>query len=277
MFKEAFRVANDSIIIAVPLIFFIKIIDLYSNFALYRADSTAKFFLATITLIFLVGAFSAAYFYMVKRSIEISKKVFVIDSDRTKEILEIFKSSHDGISKYFVSFAAVYIILLAIEILLTPLVYLTGVRLIGHISPELIQGIQSVAADSSAVSAFVDGLTTADMIFFAKWSLLLVAVASILMFLLMLWIPEIIYKTRNPLSALFKSIKKVFVNFGKSVKIYLGLYALGFLVFCLASFSFSNLAVYFISNFVIYYFYLYITILIFLYYDKKYNVTDNEE
>ena len=277
MFKEAFNVTNDSIIIAVPLIFFIKIVDLYSNFALYRADSTSKFLLALLTLIFMVGAFSAAYFYMVKKAIEISKKVFVIDSDRTKEILAIFKSAQDGISKYFLSYAGAYLILLALEILLTPLVYLLGVKLIGHIRPELLQGIQSVAADSNAISAFVDGLKVPDLMFFAKWSLLIVIVACLVVFLLMLWIPEIIYQTKNPMIALFKSIKKVFVNFFGSLKLYFSLYFLGFLVLCLLSFSYSNLALYFVSNFVLYYFYLYMTILVFLYYDKKYNVTEDEK
>ena len=277
MFKDALRTTNNSIIIAVPLILFIKIMDLYSTFTLYRADTPAKFSLAACTMIFMTGVFAAMYFDMIKQAVEISKKVFIIDADRTKEILGIFKNIWSSTSKYCLSFVGAYLIFFGIQIILTPFVYILGVKLIGHISPELLQNIQAVASDSNAVSAFVDKLTVSELTFFAKWSLLLIIVTLVVMFVLMLWIPEIMYNRKNPLMALFSSVAKVFKDFLSSLKLYSTLCLIGFLIFCLISFSTLNLVTYFIGNFALYYFYLYITILIFVYYGKKYNTEENEE
>ena len=77
MIKEAIKITNYNIILAVPLIVFIKILDLYSLYSKYNIDSTPKFLIASITVLFMFGVFCAGWFYMVEGAVKLSKKVFL--------------------------------------------------------------------------------------------------------------------------------------------------------------------------------------------------------
>ena len=124
LFKEASKITNYNLILAVPLIIFVLIIDLYSMFSRYSIDSNPKLLLASITILFMFGVFCAGWFYMVGESIKLSKKVFVLDKDRAIASMNLFKCIPEGIGKFFLSFVGVYIIFFLIQILATPVVYL---------------------------------------------------------------------------------------------------------------------------------------------------------
>ena len=91
LFKEAIKVTNYNIILAIPLIVFIKVLDLYSLYSKYNIDSTPKFLIASITVLFMFGVFCAGWFYMVKGAVKLSKKIFILDTDRAKATLHLFK------------------------------------------------------------------------------------------------------------------------------------------------------------------------------------------
>ena len=71
-------------------------------------------------------------------------------------------------------------------------------------------------ASPQEMKVFLDSLTDTQLLKLSQWNLLFMAATSFISFIFMLWIPEIIYKTVNPLIALFRSIKKVFIKFPKS-------------------------------------------------------------
>lgn len=93
LFKNAFKLTNEGIILATPLILFIWLITIYLTFAKGVVDTLPEAFSAIITLLCMVGAFCAGWFYMVKESIELSQKEFILDTDRAKEILNLIKKS----------------------------------------------------------------------------------------------------------------------------------------------------------------------------------------
>ena len=274
IFKQAAKITNYNIILAIPLIVFVKLLDLYSLYSRNTVDSTHELILASVTVLFMSGAFFASWFYMVKEAIDLSKQVFVLDADRAKATMNLFKALPVGIGKYFLSFVGFYIILFFIQVFATPVVYLLGVNIIGGLDTESMQNLQSIAMDPSitnqSMAAFIDKLTPEQIIFFGKWSLLFMLITSIIMYLLMFWIPEIIYKTPNPLVALWRSVVKLFKDFFSSFRFFISIWLMGFALLFLNTFAVINPLAYIIMNIILFYFTVFVVVAIFLYYDKKF-------
>lgn len=274
IFKQAAKITNYNIILAIPLIVFVKLLDLYSLYSRNTVDSTHELILASVTVLFMSGAFFASWFYMVKEAIDLSKQVFVLDADRAKATMNLFKALPVGIGKYFLSFVGFYIILFFIQVFATPVVYLLGVNIIGGLDTESMQNLQVIAMDPSitnqSMAAFIDKLTPEQIIFFGKWSLLFMLITSIIMYLLMFWIPEIIYKTPNPLVALWRSVVKLFKDFFASFRFFISIWLMGFALLFLNTFAVINPLAYIIMNIILFYFTVFVVVAIFLYYDKKF-------
>ncbi len=274
IFKQAAKITNYNIILAIPLIVFVKLLDLYSLYSRNTVDSTHELILASVTVLFMSGAFFASWFYMVKEAIELSKQIFVLDADRAKATMNLFKVLPVGIGKYFLSFVGFYIILFFIQVFATPVVYLLGVNIIGGLDTESMQNLQVIAMDPSitnqSMAAFIDKLTPEQIIFFGKWSLLFMLITSIIMYLLMFWIPEIIYKTPNPLVALWRSVVKLFKDFFSSFRFFISIWLMGFALLFLNTFAVINPLAYIIMNIILFYFTVFVVVAIFLYYDKKF-------
>lgn len=274
IFKQAAKITNYNIILAIPLIVFVKLLDLYSLYSRNTVDSTHELILASVTVLFMSGAFFASWFYMVKEAIDLSKQVFVLDADRAKATMNLFKALPVGIGKYFLSFVGFYIILFFIQVFATPVVYLLGVNIIGGLDTESMQNLQVIAMDPSitnqSMAAFIDKLTPEQIIFFGKWSLLFMLITSIIMYLLMFWIPEIIYKTHNPLVALWRSVVKLFKDFFSSFRFFISIWLMGFALLFLNTFAVINPLAYIIMNIILFYFTVFVVVAIFLYYDKKF-------
>ncbi|CDE88396.1 unknown [Clostridium sp. CAG:729] len=274
IFKQAAKITNYNIILAIPLIVFVKLLDLYSLYSRNTVDSTHELILASVTVLFMSGAFFASWFYMVKEAIDLSKQVFVLDADRAKATMNLFKALPVGIGKYFLSFVGFYIILFFIQVFATPVVYLLGVNIIGGLDTESMQNLQVIAMDPSitnqSMAAFIDKLAPEQIIFFGKWSLLFMLITSIIMYLLMFWIPEIIYKTPNPLVALWRSVVKLFKDFFSSFRFFISIWLMGFALLFLNTFAVINPLAYIIMNIILFYFTVFVVVAIFLYYDKKF-------
>ena len=277
LFKDAAKITNYNLILTIPLIIFIKILDLYSLYSKYTVDSVPKFVLASITVLFMFGVFCAGWFYMVEGAINLSKKVFVLDEDRAKATLNLFKTIPDGVGKFFLSFVGVYVIFFFIQVIATPLVYFLGANIIGSLDDASMQSLQQTVMDPAVASnqgmaSFIDKLTPEQIVFFGKWSLLFMVVTSIIMYLLMLWIPEIIYNTNNPLVALWRSVVKLFKDFFTSFRLYISLWLMGFALLFINTFAVINPVAYIIMSIALFYFSVYFVVLIFLYYDRTFMV-----
>lgn len=273
LFKQASKITNSNIILAVPLIVGIKMLDLYTFFSRVHMDSSGKVILASITVLFMSAVLYALWFYMVKGAVALSKKVFVLDADRANASLGLFKTIPEGIGKFFLSFVGVYLILFFIQIIATPIVYLLGVNIIGTLDEASTQQLLQIASDpasNTAMANFVEQLTPAQIVFFGKWSLLFMIATSFIMYLLMLWVPEILYRTANPFIALFTSIAKLFKDFWNTFRIFISLWLMGFVLLFIYTFAVINPLAYLIISILMYYFIVYLTVLIFLYYAEKY-------
>lgn len=275
LFKNAFKLTNEGIILATPLILFIWLITIYLSFAKQVVDTIPEALSAIITLLCMVGAFCAGWFYMVKESIELSKKEFVMDNDRAKEVLNLTKKIPAGIGNYFLSFVGMSLLSFIIFALFGIGIYKIGMHFIGSIDFTAEQ-IRSAMASPQDMKTFLDSLSIEQLYKLGNWNLLFMAATTLMSFLLMLWVPEIIYQTKNPLLALFNSIKKLFVKFGKSLALFIYLTILNLVISFANTFSILHPIVYMLMMIVYFYFLVYVIVLIFSYYDREFNKTETE-
>ena len=112
LFKEAFKTTNDCIILAIPLVLFMWILSFYFAFSNTVVNDPAELLLAFVTVLFMLGAFLSGWFYMVQKAINVSKQVYVLDEDRAKATMNLFKVIPYGIGKYFLSFIGLILIFL---------------------------------------------------------------------------------------------------------------------------------------------------------------------
>lgn len=274
LIKKAIKITNDNIILAIPLILFMWIINFYSLFSKYTVDTLPEFILASVTVLCMVGAFCAGWFYMIKEAVNLSKKVFVLDEDRAKATLNLIKLVPAGIGKYFLSFVGMYIILFFIQIAVAIIVYLVGVNTIGVLDAASVQSLQSIAADQTtdqAMMAFVDSLTPEQIMFFGKWSMLFMLISSAAFFLIMLWFPEIVYNTPNSVVALWRAVKKLFKTFFKSLLLFVTVWMLGFVLLFINTFALINPFTYLVMSIILFYYSVFLMVLLFLYYDENFN------
>lgn len=270
LFKNAFNLTNEGILLAIPLILFMWVLSIYIRFAKTVVDTIPEALSALITLLCMTGAFFAGWFYMVKKSIELSKKEFVLDEDRARELVNLAKSIPTGIGKYFLSFIGLSLLTIIIFALFGGLFYKLGMHYIGSIdfTAEQIRGAMASPED---MKAFLNSLTNEQIYKLGSWNLLLMAGTSLMSFLLMLWIPEIIYKTTNPFFALFKSLKKLFVKFHKSLALFIYLTFLNIVISFANTFAVLHPLIYMTLMIIYFYFLVYVVVLIFSYYDKEFN------
>ena len=87
LFKEAFKTSNDCIILTIPLVFFMWIITLYIAFSSTTISAPVEFAIALVTLLFMLGAFFSGWFYMAKKAIAVSQRVYALDEDRAKDTM----------------------------------------------------------------------------------------------------------------------------------------------------------------------------------------------
>jgi len=180
----------------------------------------AELILATATIVVMTGAFCSSWFYMVKKGIETSKGIYVLDADRAKAIGNLLKLMPRGIAKFFLPIICALMLFKVCSICLYLLINITGTALIGEIYTAE-QASQIISLTPQEMISFLGTLSDEQITKLRLWNLLIISTTTIYLFSIMLWIPEIIYSTQNPIIALLKSIQKVYKKFWKSVALFL--------------------------------------------------------
>lgn len=246
LFKNAFNKTNDSIILVVPLIIFATIAEAYSYYVLNHANTTAKILVAFISMYIMIAGFSASWFYMAKKTLKLSEKVFVYDKDRMKAIYRLFLSLPEGLGKLFLNFLgafAIYFCLILIPYWIFSTVtysyyYLTTGNIAGGILVNVI---------------------------------FLLLILAVLNYFFLFLIPELVYAKSTPVQAITNSFRGILKLFPKSLYLYLAivlLYALEtVLYYVLISLSPYLL---FVALLLKYYLIIYLVVLMFLYYGKEF-------
>ena len=269
LFKDTFKTTNDCIILAAPLILFLSILGWYYSYATDSINTVPEFILACITMLVMFSGFTAAWLYMAKKTIALSKKVFVFDKDRAKALAKLIMTLPNGIGRLFLP------ILGAISTYI--LIYLLFFTSIGLLINNVVGTIDFSSIDYRTLFVSTGELFEEIKLFSQEelkiinyWYILLSTCGTIITFLTMLWIPEIVYAEKNSYKALAYSLKKLFKSFKTSLLLFICIYFLLLAITILSILLMFNPFLYFFVLMIYYYFLVYIVVLLFTYYENKF-------
>ncbi len=284
LYKQAFKTTNEGIILTIPLALFWWLITLYIEFSKSVVDTYPEMILSGVTMLFTTSAFCAGWFYMVKKCVKLTKKQFIFDKDKDNESIKLIKAMPNGIGRFFLHFVVVCLMFVGIALLMFFLIMSLGY--------DYVREVMNILTDAGVTS-----LNTADIQLFInqlqpeqtmelfrkiyppvlKSAAVIISIPTIFSFLMLLWIPEIIFTFKNPAIALFTSIKKIFIHFFKSVKLYIYITIIQVLISTMGPFSLINPICYLLMIVVYFYFLVYVVVLIFSYYEQEFRKHKDEK
>lgn len=269
LFKNSFKTTNDCIILATPLIIFLSILSWYYKYAVVAIDTTPKLILASITIFVMLSGFMAAWLYMAKKTISLSRKIFVFDKDRAKALWALVLSLPKGIGRLFLpSIGVISIYILIYTLIFSGIGYIVG-KFIGTIDFSELD-YQSIFLFGQEFANEISELSQNELLVLQCWYILALVSIAIVSFITMLWIPEIVYTEKVSFEALYYSIIKIFTHLKNSIILYLYIAFLVVLISILNTFLMFNPILYFIVLLLFYYFLVYIVVLLFSYYEQTF-------
>ncbi len=270
LFKNCFNITNGCLIVAVPLIVFLSIFGWYYTFAAAYINDISKFIFAAITAVVLVCGCMSGWFYMLKKAMYMSTKIIVFDRDRVKALRELFMSLLNGIGKLFLPMIGVVLIYFILYFGLLSVVCTIISKYVASVDFQ-IYNLASVFMSSQELINQMNELSNEELLVIDAWYLGLIFVTTVVSFLTLLWIPEIVYGEKNPYKALFISIAKVFKTFKHSFCLFIYISFLIVLISILNTLLMFNPFLYFIVLSLYYYFMIYIVVLLFTYYEQEFS------
>lgn len=273
LFKESFKITNDCIILVTPLIIFLSILSWYINFAFNSIDDVKKLLLGVFTLFIMFCGFLASWLYMAKKTIALSKKVYIFEKDRANDFLKLLLTLPRGLGKLFIPIIGVVAVYIIVYCGLYWVLNYFISKYVGYIDLSNID-FDSLALSSKELISFINDLDISDMKVFTIWYFTSSIIVNLVTFLTVLWIPEIVYNTQNAFKALFSSVKKVFKNFKNILILYIFMFIVLKILSIINTLLLFIPVMYFFVLIITYYFLVYLVVLLFTYYDRNFT---NEE
>lgn len=265
IFKEAFKVSYYNIIIATPLLLFLLILNIYLMIARSAVKALPSTILFFVTLFLMVSAFLAGWLYMIK--VATDNHINNPEQEKHYGSFELLKEFPVGIAEYIKPYLGFSILYLLLADLAFISVYQIGLKTIGSVGVSLSQFIDATEAPV-AMQALIESLTKAQLLKINYWYLLIMSAVQLFALFTMFWPIELINSTKNPVKALFCSIKNVFIK-PQTILLFIGINVLNLCLALLNYVSMFNPITYFFVTLIFFYFIVYVFILLFLYYEKK--------
>lgn len=267
-FGNAFKITNENIILATPLVLFLFLLSIYLGLAKSAPETLPAAILLLITTLFMLSAFFAGWLFMVKKAIDLSKQEIAVEEEKAKESFGLLKEIPIGIGEYFLSFAGGLLLYCALVVLLAYIGYQIGIHFIGKIGVGLLE-IKMALESPVAMKSLIASLSTEQLAKINAWNLLFIGFTAFFSFITMFWGAQIIIKNKNPFISFFQSLKFIFKNFLSSIILFMYISAINFSVSIINAFSTIHPIVYFIGMIIYFYFVVYVVVLVFLYYDSE--------
>lgn len=241
LIKQNFVTTWNNIIVATPLILFITLLRLYYDYANKISSGLFDHIFSVITLFVIVCGFFSAWLYLVKKAYAMSKKVYLFDKDRNKDLINLFISLYKGLGKLFMPIIGMLSLLIIINLLLF------------------------------TVNAYI--VTTIPKLYVYKYYLHIGSVILVA-YLSLYWLPEIVYSEKNALFALYNSVIKLITNFLESFILFCWIIFLLLILFLLYLLTTFHPIFSFILLLFLYYIIVYIVMLLFTYYEQRFIKND---
>lgn len=258
--KKVLNLTNKYIVLATPLILFTLISSIYAAFSL-KVGNAMSHLVTLLILTLMSAAFIAGWFNMVKLS--------ATDSE-PNDPNSVIKNFIPGVGEYFLSAIGIIFIVFIINIVILALSFICGLHFIGDpgISADALSKAMS---NTNALKLFLAGLTQEQLLKINLWNLLLLGMMSITYFLLMLYLPALFFKSKNPFKAFFLSLKDLFSkNFPSCLGLYLLIFVLNFIISIFAAVFAGNVITNFIMTLINFYFICAASVGVFYFYNEKF-------
>lgn len=277
-FSKAFKITNENIILTTPIVTFFLVFLAYMGVSQNPPKTPVTAILFIFTTLFMLVAFFAGWFFMIKKAVDLDKKEFESEEEKAKASFFLIKEFPTGVGKYFLSFLGAVILYVGLFLLLFFLVNKAGLHFIGKLNVGPVQ-LKLALTSYDGMKALLSSLAPEQLIRLNKWYFLILSTMLFYSFLTLFWPAQIVSKTKNPLFALFKSIRFLFNNFLTATILFVYINILNLVVSFLVNVmvlipsqaALLSLALYLLAMLIHFYFVVYIVVLIFLYYDSESN------
>lgn len=266
-FSKAFKITNENIILATPLVLFLFILSFYIEFTKRAPENIAVAILLLTTILFMTGAFLAGWFFMIKQAVKITHEEFSDEEEKAKASFGLLKEFNCGVGEFFIPFAGAVTLYGIVIFLIILATYKAGMHFIGNPGIDFVQ-IKKALASTAEMKTFISSLSIEQIAKINAWNFMFIGITFVQSFLTMFWGSEIIYRTKNPITALLKSIQSIFKKPLGAIILFLYISFLNFVISFINAVLAFNSILYFLSMLLYFYFIVYIVVLIFLYYEK---------
>ncbi len=271
-FKQAFKITNQNIILTTPLILFLFLLSIYLEVARNAPATILAMVLLIVTTLFMLAAFFAGWFNMVKKAVDLEKQEFFAEEEKARASFGLLKELPAGLGEYFLSFIGGIILYFILFAVLSLISYKVGVHFLGKI--DLTQNELRTILSSTDARMVISSIPAQKLAKLEIWYLLFLVVMTIHYFLTMFLAPEIVIRSKNPIIAFGRSVTFLFKNFLPTLGLFLYVNVVSFAASLVIN---GIMLLHFIPNFITalvsmliyFYFIVYVIVLVFLYYDSE--------
>lgn len=271
-FRQAFKITNQNIILTTPLILFLFLLSIYLEVARNAPATILAMFLLMATTLFMLAAFFAGWFNMVKKAVDLEKQNFLAEEEKARASFGLLKELPAGLGEYFLSFIGGIILYFILFAILSLISYKIGVHFLGKI--DLTHNELRTILNSTDARMVISSIPAAKLAKLEIWYLLFLVVMTIHYFITMFLAPEIVIRSKNPIIAFGRSVTFLFKNFLPALGLFLYVNVVSFAAsivingIMLLNFL-PNFITALISMLIYFYFIVYVIVLVFLYYDSE--------
>ena len=267
-FLDAFKITNNNIILATPLILFMLLTTIYNSILSSGSANFLVVLLGLFTSLFMWAAFLSGWFFIIRQAIlyhfeNISRE------EKAKKSFGLMSLMVKGIGKYFLPFIWFLLLEIIFFIIFVILVHYIGVSFIGKLNIPTNEFFASVNTNSpEVIEGFINSLPREEIVKLAKWIYLCMLTFPVFLFLQMFWASSIVKDTTNIFKALWRSLKFLFCNFASTFIFFIMIGVLHFCIMLLCGILSVNSILSYFSLLIYFYFMVYIAVLVFLFYEK---------
>ena len=256
---KVFSITNKYIVLATPLILFSLISTIY--LAVSANGKLINLLFGMVLYFLMLSAFTAGWFSMVKNA--------VVSEDSISPN-NLMKDFIPGVGEYFIPSIGLILnqtIFVIISLLIS---YYAGMHFIGDIGISA-ETFSKALETPETLKLFVTSLSLEQLAKINAWNMTLLFALGLVCFVLMLYIPTLFFKTKNPYRAFVIMLKDWFSKkFFKTRGIYLLIIFFNTLISLLLAIFGGNIVMHFIFTLLNFYFITIVAVGVFYYYHKSF-------
>ena len=254
--QKVFNLTNKYIVLATPLILFSLILSVYLV-STANGGKIINLIFALILFFLMTGAFFAGWFNMIKLAVSTPER------DDPNSLMKEFVG---GVGEYFLSSLGGIFMMFLISVLALFASYFIGMNTIGDVGISA-ETLSNALQNTAALKEFVAGLNIEQLTKLNLWNMLILGTMVLTYFLLILYLPVIFFKNKNPFIAFFVSLKDLFSKkILQTAGIFLLIFVTNFFISILSTIFGNIVIMHFILTLLNFYFITVVGVGVFYYY-----------